>query len=184
MDALGLARYAVAGHSMGGAVALALAAAQPDRVTRAVGVAAMGAPDLPLTPALDRLLAARPGQARELLGLLFHDPALASPSAVAAREAAMADGAETFAPLFPAPRERWVADLTLDARALGSIAAPVLLVHGAQDRITPLREAALPLLDALRDVRLHVHGRCGHVPAVEHPDAFLALLSDFLEAHA
>jgi 2-hydroxymuconate-semialdehyde hydrolase len=184
MDALGLARYAVVGHSMGGAVALALAAAHPDRVTRVVGVAAMGAPGLPLTAALDRLWAARPGQARDLLGLLFHDSACATAAAVAAREEAMAAGAETFAPLFPPPRARWVADLTISARALASIAAPVLLVHGAQDRITPLREAALPLLDAVPDVRLHVLGRCGHVPAVEHPDAFLALLSDFLEAHA
>src|SRR5215210_1583645 len=43
MDGLGLPRYAVVGHSMGGAVGLAVAAAHPDRVTRVVGVAAMGA---------------------------------------------------------------------------------------------------------------------------------------------
>src|SRR5689334_12315434 len=55
MAALGLPRYAVVGHSMGGAVALALAAAHPDRVTRVIGVAPMGAPGLPLTPGLDRL---------------------------------------------------------------------------------------------------------------------------------
>jgi pimeloyl-ACP methyl ester carboxylesterase len=184
MDALGLPPHAVVGHSMGGAVALALAAAHPDRVTRVVGVAAMGAPGLPLTPALDGLWGARPGHARDLLGLLFHDPALVTDAAVAAREQAMAAGVDAFAPLFPAPRARWVADLTLAPAALASIAAPVLLVHGAQDRITPLRPAALPLLDALSDVRLHVFGRCGHVPAVEQADTFLALLSDFLDADA
>ena len=46
---------------------------------------------------------------------------------------------------------------------------PVLLVHGGEDRVTPLRTAALPLLELLPDVRLHVLERCGHVPAVEHP---------------
>jgi pimeloyl-ACP methyl ester carboxylesterase len=184
MDALDLPRYAVVGHSMGGAVALALGAAQHDRVTRVVGVAAMGAPGLPLSPALDRLWATRPGEARALLELLFHDSALVTDAAIAAREEAMTAGAETFARLFPAPRERWVDDLTLAAGTLAAVTAPVLLVHGAQDRITPLREAALPLLDALPDARLHGLGRCGHVPAVEHPHAFLALLSDFLDADA
>jgi 2-hydroxymuconate-semialdehyde hydrolase len=179
MDALGLGRYAVVGHSMGGAVALALAAARPEAVTRVVGVAAMGAP-MPLTPALDRLWSARPGQARELLGLLFHDRALVTDAAVMAREEGMAAGAAAFASLFPAPRERWARDLTLDPASLAAIAAPVLLIAGAQDRVTPLRDAALPLLDALADVRLHALGRCGHLPAVEHPAAVLRLLSDFL----
>jgi pimeloyl-ACP methyl ester carboxylesterase len=103
---------------------------------------------------------------------------------VIAREEALAAGAAAFAPLFPAPREAWVGDLTLSAAELASISAPVLLVWGGQDRITPLREAALPLLDALSDVRLHAFGRCGHVPAVEQPDAFLALVTDFLDADA
>jgi pimeloyl-ACP methyl ester carboxylesterase len=57
----------------------------------------------------------------------------------------------------------------------------VLLIHGAQDRLTPLETAALPLLDHLADVRLHVFGRCGHAPAVEHPDEFRRLLSCFLQ---
>jgi pimeloyl-ACP methyl ester carboxylesterase len=183
MDALELDRYAVVGHSMGGAVALALAASRPRTVTRVVGVAAMGAP-IALPPALDRLWAARPGQARTLLELLFHDSGRVTDAAVLVREETMGAGAETFAPLFPAPRDRWVRDLTLDPATLAAIAVPVLLVHGAQDRITPLREAALPLLDSLADVRLHAFGGCGHVPAVEHPDAFLRLICDFLEPDA
>ena len=56
----------------------------------------------------------------------------------------------------------------------------MLLVHGAEDRVTPLRSAALPLLERLADVRLHVFGRCGHVPPVEHPHDFRRLVSDFL----
>ena len=61
MDALGLESYAVVGHSMGGAVALALAAARPDQVTRVVAVSTMGAPGAPLSADLDALWAARPG---------------------------------------------------------------------------------------------------------------------------
>jgi len=54
------------------------------------------------------------------------------------------------------------------------------VVHGSEDRVTPLRSAALPLLERLADVRLHVFGRCGHVPPVEHPHGFRRLVSDFL----
>ena len=92
----------------------------------------------------------------------------------------MVAGAETFASLFPAPRERWNDDLTLAPPTLADVRAPVLLVHGAQDRVTPLVTAAVPLLDHLADVRLHVFGACGHVPPLEHPEAFQRVLSDFL----
>jgi len=115
-----------------------------------------------------------------MLSRLLLDPALVTDEAVAARAAAMEAGAAAFATMFSPPRDRWADDLTLSAQTLAGVRAPVLLVHGAQDRVTPLRAAALPLLDHLADVRLHVLGRCGHVPAVEHPRAFQHLLSDFL----
>ncbi len=182
MDELGATAYSVVGHSMGGAVALALAAALPERVTRAVAVSTMGAPGAPLSPDLDALWGAPPGPhgARDMLGRLLHDPALVTDAAVAARAEAMEAGKDSFAALFPPPRERWVDDLTLSPTILAAIRAPVLLVHGARDRVTPLAESALPLLDHVPDVRLHVFGRCGHVPAVEHPGELRRLLLDFL----
>ena len=182
MAALGVERFAVVGHSMGGAVALSLAAARPDQVTRVVAVSTMGTPGSPLSPALDAVWAAPPGRdgARDLLSRLLLDPALVTDAAVAARAEAMQAGADSFVPLFPPPRERWAQELWLSEDELRAIRAPVLLVHGAQDRVTPLGPSALPLLDLLADVRLHVFGRCAHVPAVEHPQEFRRLLSDFL----
>jgi 2-hydroxymuconate-semialdehyde hydrolase len=183
MDALGIASYAVVGHSMGGAVALALAAARPLQVTRVVAVATMGAPGAPLSEDLDALWAAPPGPdgARDMLRRLFHDRSLVTEEAVQARASAMEAGAAAFATMFPPPRARWSDDLTLDAEVLARIQAPVLLVHGAQDRVTPLPTSALPLLDQLADVRLHVLGGCGHAPPVEHPHEFRRLLADFLD---
>lgn len=183
MDALGIGSYAVVGHSMGGAVALALAAARPQNVTAVVGVSAMGAPGAPLSADLDAVWAAAPDRdgARGMLSRLFLDQAHVTEPTVEARAATMRDGAPAFASMFPPPRARWSQDLSLSTRQLSEVRAPVLLIHGAQDRITPLRTAALPLLDHLADVRLHVLGRCGHVPAVEHPDEFRRLLTQFLE---
>ncbi len=182
MDALGHDSYAVVGHSMGGAIALALAAARPERVSHVVAVSTMGAPGAPLSTELDAVWAAPATDdgARDMLGRLLLDRELLTESAVAARSAAMQAGAAAFAALFPPPRARWAEDLTLSEQALAAVRAPVLLVHGAQDHVTPLRHAALPLLDHLTDVRLHVLGRCGHAPAVEHPHDFHRLLADFL----
>jgi 2-hydroxymuconate-semialdehyde hydrolase len=182
MDALAVESYAVVGHSMGGAVALALAATRPERVTRVVAVSTMGAPGAPLSPDLDAVWAAPPGSAgaRDMLSRLFLDQSLVTEVAVEARAAAMQAGAEAFAAMFPPPRQRWSDDLTLSSEELARIDAPVLLVHGAKDRLTPLRTAALPLLEHLADVRLHVLGRCGHSAAVEHPEEFRRLLTGFL----
>jgi pimeloyl-ACP methyl ester carboxylesterase len=145
----------------------------------------MGA-SMPLPSALNALWAARPEDdgARAMLSLLYHDPALVTDQAVRARDAAMRAGAEAFAPLFPPPRERWVRDLALGADTLAAVVAPVLLVHGAHDRLTPFEFAAMPLLEHLRNARLYAFARCGHVPALEHQHEFLRVLADFLESDA
>jgi 2-hydroxymuconate-semialdehyde hydrolase len=182
MDALGVEQYAVVGHSMGGAVALALAAARPQQVTRVVAVSTMGAPGAPLSADLDAIWAASADRhgARDMLSRLFFTQALVTDAAIDARAAAMRTGEAAYASLFPPPRARWAEDLTIPARTLAAIRAPVLLVHGAEDRVTPLATAVPPLLDHLPDVRLHVLGRCGHVPAIERPHEFRQLLSGFL----
>ena len=111
----------------------------------------------------------------------MHDQSLVTQQAVDARASAMAAGADAFEVLFPPPRARWVDDLTLSPETLAAVRAPVLLVHGADDRLTPLTTAALPLLDLVADVRLHVLGRCGHVPSLEHPDEFRRAVTTFLQ---
>ena len=55
-------------------------------------------------------------------------------------------------------------------------------MHGAEDRIVPLRDGFLPLLELLPDVRGHVFGRCGHASPLERTDEFNRLLTTFLEA--
>jgi 2-hydroxy-6-oxonona-2,4-dienedioate hydrolase len=62
---------------------------------------------------------------------------------------------------------------------LDKITAPVLQIHGRNDRIAHL-ESALRLLSLLPDSRLMVFNHCGHWVPVERPDEFCRLVLDFL----
>jgi pimeloyl-ACP methyl ester carboxylesterase len=181
LDSLGITSCAVVGNSAGGAIAFSLACARPDLVTKVVAVGSMGHP-MTLPEALDELWGHEPGRAaaKALIELLNYDPAAATPEAIDARLAATL-AQPHYPSLFPAPRQRWVDDLSLSRDELAAIAVPVLLVHGAQDRIVPLAEGALALLQLLPDVRAHVFGRCGHASPLERTDEFNALLTTFLE---
>ena len=184
LDVLGVERCAVIGNSMGGAIALSLAVARPSAVTRVIAIGTLGIA-MPLPAGLDQLWGYEPSRsaARALLELLMVSPV--SDEAVEARlRATLVPGPRAaFAAMFPPPRQRWVDDLALTGSELASIAVPVLLVHGAQDRVVPLRDSTLPLLGLLRDARAHVFGRVGHASPVERPAELHRLLSTFLEDH-
>ncbi|HEX5780386.1 MAG TPA: alpha/beta fold hydrolase [Solirubrobacteraceae bacterium] len=183
VDSLGISSFAVVGNSAGGAIALALALVRPHAVTRVVAVGSLGHP-MTLPPGLDELWdysTSSREAARSLLELINFDPAAATPQAIEARHRATL--AQPWYPgLFPAPRQRWVDDLSLTPEELAAISVPVLLVHGAEDRIVPLRDGFLPLLNVLTDVRGHVFGRCGHASPLERTEEFNRLLTTFLEA--
>jgi len=184
-DALGLSRFAVVGNSMGGAIALSVAASRPDAVTRVVAIGTLGV-DMPLPPGLDQLWAYEPGRenARALLELLHADHAYVTDAAIEARLQATLEPAPraAFAEMFPPPRQRWVNDLALTPSELARISAPVLLVHGAQDRVVPLESSALALLGRLSDVRAHIFGGVGHASPAERPADLARLLTTFLGA--
>lgn len=166
---------AIVGNSAGGALALALAAR--GLATKVVAVGSMGYP-MPLPAGLDALWNTGPGEARALLDLLFHTPP--GDEAVAVREAAMR-AQPHYRELFPEPRQRWVDALSLRVGELASISVPVLLIHGAQDRVVPPEHSVIPLLQALPDARAHLFGRCGHASPLEHTAEFNRLVLTFLE---
>ncbi len=181
LDELGIDECAVVGNSAGGAVAFSLACARPRAVRRVVAVGSMGHP-MALPPGLDELWGYEPSReaAKSLIELLNHDPLAATPEAIEARLAATL-AQPHFSTLFPAPRQRWVDDLSLSPEELAAIAVPVLLVHGAQDRVVPLEDGALALLHLFPDVRAHVFGGCGHASPLERTDEFNRLVTTFLE---
>jgi proline iminopeptidase len=60
---------------------------------------------------------------------------------------------------------------------LGTLRVPALVVHGEED---PIPIVSAESLASLLGAPLRRIGRCGHVPYVEQPDAFVAALDPFL----
>ena len=72
----------------------------------------------------------------------------------------------------------WLCDVDLRPE-LGRIAAPTLLIHGANDPLMPLGAAAA-LAAAIPGARLAPFADCAHAPFVSCPDDFLAAARAFL----
>ena len=70
-----------------------------------------------------------------------------------------------------------------DMPPLGAgLALPVLLIHGAEDRVNPLAANAALLVEALPNARLVVLDGCGHLPEVEEPERVNDMVRRFLAA--
>lgn len=182
LEALDLDRVSVIGNSMGGAVALSVAAARPDLVDRLILMGTVGVP-FELTAGLDRVWGYEPSREgmRELIELFAADPGVATEDLVELRYAQSAEprARASYEAMFPAPRQRWVDDLALDPDELRALEVPTLLIHGREDRVIPLA-TSLQALELLPDAELHVFKGCGHWVQIERTRRFLAIAGDFL----
>jgi pimeloyl-ACP methyl ester carboxylesterase len=182
LDALGVEWAAVVGIDVGGAVALRLAGAHPDRVDRLVLTGSTGVP-FPITPGLEAAWGYEPSREamRRLMKLFTYarEPVDDELAAVRYRASIEPGVAESFAALFPAPRQRWVDEQVTSDDELASLRQPALIVHGREDRVIPMSNA-LRLFEAIPDARLHVFGRCGHWTQIEYAVEFNRLVADFL----
>jgi pimeloyl-ACP methyl ester carboxylesterase len=185
LDTLGVPCVDVIGNSMGGAVALSLAAARPAAVRRIVLMGTMGVA-MALPEGLSTIWAYRPGleAMREVIGLFAYDRSLITDDLVQMRYEASGHPPvrDSWQAMFPEPRQRWVDDLALSGAELSAITQPVLMVHGRDDRVVPWRSSSAPMLDLLPDSRLHLIGGCGHWTMIEKTAEFLGVVSPFLSA--
>lgn len=184
LHSLGVERAAVAGHSMGGLVAIALAESEPDLVARLVLVGSGGVPmsERHLTsmlrllrfahrnmsrPAVLRLIAESPRARRTLLRGAMRDPAMMS------NELAALLAPKLNAPAF-ADSIRASASAVRASRP-EAITTPTALIWGEYDRPAPLHTARA-MLELLPAGTLDVIRGVGHSPMIEAPEEFTRLL--------
>lgn len=181
-DALGLDRFSLVGNSFGGGLAISMAVHQPQRVERLVLMGACGV-SFPITDALDAVWGYQPSlqRMRELLDIFAYDRSLVTDELAELRYAASIRPGfqESFAAMFPAPRQAGVDGLATPEEQIAALPHPTLIVHGRDDRVIPL-DNAYRLHQLIVDSQLHVFGRCGHWTQIEHAAAFNRLVGDFL----
>lgn len=179
--------FDLVGHSLGGGVAITLAALHPGRVRSMVLVAPAGLRPVParvatlLAAGADAVLAARRGAApllerpwgrRLLLSLVAADAAAVPPKFARQMVDASAGAQRTAAAL----TEITTADLRT---VLAATRMPLGVIWGESDRTVPVR-ALDDLLEARPDARVVTFPETGHVPMVERPTEFTAALVTLL----
>ncbi len=181
LDTVGIDKAILVGHSIGGWIALRIAAENPERVARLILADPMGldVPEArpPNLEAIDEESFAKAVFGR--LGLI----ATAQPYGFGAEWENVRRGPEF--------ERQWkgrglVARLVKGAcadpeltRKVKTIAADTLLIWGRLDGIVPLQHGEA-LRAALPSARLDVIDRCGHLPMVEKPETFHRILYDYL----
>ncbi|MHB8147804.1 MAG: alpha/beta fold hydrolase [Vulcanimicrobiaceae bacterium] len=185
LDALGIERAMLVGHSLGGYVALAFARMYAERVERLALVCSRIAADTPERARWRNGLADRAeqsGSAREILDATM--PALLAPQTRAlhpevelrVRAIAERNDARGLAALLRGMALRDAAD-----DIVPDLAMPVLVVAGAADLIVGQGEAR-SMATTFPNGRFALCDQSGHVPMVEEPERLGRLLLEFSRA--
>lgn len=182
LDALGIEQTDLIGNSFGGALALALTIRHPQRVRRLVLMGSVGV-HFPITKGLDDVWGYTPSfeNMRRIMDVFAWDRGLVSDELARMRyEASNRPGfQESFAAMFPAPRQRWVDAMASREEDIRALPHQTLVVHGRDDQVIPL-STSLTLARWIPRAQLHVYGQCGHWTQIEHTARFVRLVGDFL----
>jgi pyruvate dehydrogenase E2 component (dihydrolipoamide acetyltransferase) len=181
LGVLGIERFHLVGHSMGGGIALAFASWQPDRVASMTLIAsAQLGPEINGDFITGFVHAQRRREVQEVLALLVHDPALVSRAMIEdvlryKRLDGVAAALTTIADeWFPGGIQR------VDNAALAAgLTLPVQVIWGAGDRIIPLAHAQA----LVGKLPVHILDAAGHLPHMEKSGEVNRLIGRFIEAH-
>jgi pimeloyl-ACP methyl ester carboxylesterase len=190
LDRLGIGRFVLLGHSLGGAVALAFALAFPDRLAGLVLLAPVSHPWPGGISWYNRLLST------PVVGPLF-----ARTVALPLGALLMGSGAASVFIPQPAPEDyidraairlllrpsQFVANaqdiaalkrsVTAQAPRYGEITTPTLILTGSADTVVSPRLHAQALARTLANARLIVLEDAGHMPHHTHTDAVMAAIA-------
>ena len=192
MDSMGIGRATYVGNSMGGGIALLMAAYHPERVSHLVtmgagvwGVDVMSPGGMSEGMTILKQTYEQPTAAnfKRLVQVMCFDQSFATDE--------LADQRSSAALAFPEHNRNWL-DLWGNPAASSGFAnlvpalrdchIPALIIHGRDDR-TVHYEMSLRAMSLLPNSRLVLLNRCGHWAQLEHADEFNRMVHDFISAH-
>lgn len=171
LDAVGLDRVVLGGHSMGGAIAQTVALHHADRL-RGLILVGTGA-RLRVAPRLLELFGEGSPEAPRLVGSMAYAPRTSREQVVEAERALLGTP-------FSVTLGDFVACDRFDVMGeLGALRMPTLVVVGREDRLTPPRYATF-LASVIAGAVLVEVEDAGHFPQLEQPAALNAAVRSFL----
>jgi pyruvate dehydrogenase E2 component (dihydrolipoamide acetyltransferase) len=182
LNALGIERLHLVGHSMGGGIAISFTLRKPERVATLtiISSASLG-PEINAAFIDGFLRATRRREAIEVLQLLVNDPALVSRTMIEEvlrykRLDGVPEALAAFAEeWFPGGRQ-----CVALSDAVAALKLPVQIIWGRQDRIIPVAHA-----EALASrVPVHILEQTGHLPHMEKAGEVNRLIKRLIENQA
>lgn len=178
MDAMGIEKAHVFGHSMGGAVAGSLAIKHPERVQSLALIASAGLGEEINGEYIESFIAAnRRKEMKSALGLLFADQDLVNRQLVNdVIKFKRLDGVDealrkTADKLFPGGKQADVPDLS-------NVEVPMLVVWGREDQIVPVSHSE----NVPGHARVEILDDTGHMPQMEAAGQVNRLIGEFLDS--
>ncbi|MGT2503883.1 alpha/beta fold hydrolase [Bradyrhizobium guangxiense] len=174
-------RFALAGHSMGGYIALEIMRQAPERVVKLALINTQARPDTPEATARRRGLMerARRGELRAIREESF--PELVHPSR---RDDAdilkLVHAQDEDVGVDGYLRQQTAIIARVDSRpSLSAITCPTLVLTGDTDNTIP-NAFSKEMAEAIAGARLVILDRCGHLPQAEQPEATVRALTGWL----
>jgi len=174
-------RFALAGLSMGGYIALEIMQHWPDRVLRLAILDSSARADTPekTENRYQMIKKAEAGKFDEivssLLSVFIHPDRLQEPSLVDEITAmTQRVGADNFI-----RQQHAIISRSSQVPNLPDIRCPACVICGKEDVLTPL-ELSEEIAGSIPGARLHVIDHCGHLTTLEHPEAVNAIMREWL----
>jgi len=177
LDLMPAGEVGVIGQSLSGMLALRMAAKEP-RIRKLLTTGCMGT-SFQVNDALRRAwsLPTTRDEFREVMNNLVHDGSSVTDNQLEWRMRSLAAGGEGdyYGAMFTGDKQKYVELTTLARDELNRIEAKVVMIHGRNDKVVPFETSSLVLSDMIPSADLVVLSNCGHLPAVEKPQEFLAV---------
>jgi len=179
INALGLGRYVLVGHSMGGKVAQLIASRRPSGLEGLVLIAP-SPPSPMLLSQEQRATLAGAYQSRESVEFVIDNVLTANPLDALCRERVIEDslkGAPQAKAAWPeiAMRE----DITA---AVGAIDVPTVVLSGERDQVDRIDTLQAELLPRIPHAEMHILRGVGHLLPLEAPAEVAQIMANFLAA--